>query len=165
MDRGAWRATVHRVAQSWTQLERLRPYTRTRHYSNSTSDCPRSWNLTCFFSTILFVILNSKWPDIISLLLCSLWASSRRWWRTGKPGMVQCMGSRRVGHNLATEKQHHILSRVCLKLVHLNVGQWTEQSIFICYRMPYVFKAALLKINRQIIRANQHAYGCDCETK
>ena len=23
MDRGAWRATVHRVAQSWTRLKRL----------------------------------------------------------------------------------------------------------------------------------------------
>ena len=28
-----------------------------------------------------------------------VWASSRRWWRTGKPGMLQFMGSQRVGHN------------------------------------------------------------------
>ena len=26
MDRGAWRATVHRVAKSWTQLKRLSMY-------------------------------------------------------------------------------------------------------------------------------------------
>ena len=32
------------------------------------------------------------------------WASSRCWWRTGKPGMLQSMGSQRVGHNWATEQ-------------------------------------------------------------
>ena len=35
-----------------------------------------------------------------------VWATSRRWWRTGKPGVLQSMGSQRVGHGLATE-QHH----------------------------------------------------------
>ena len=34
-----------------------------------------------------------------------VWASSRRWWRTEKPGMLQSMGSQRVGHDLATEQQ------------------------------------------------------------
>ena len=32
-----------------------------------------------------------------------LWASSRSWWWTGKPGMLQSMGSQRVGHDWATE--------------------------------------------------------------
>ena len=32
-----------------------------------------------------------------------VWASSRSWWWTGKPGMVQSMGLQRVGHNWATE--------------------------------------------------------------
>ena len=32
-----------------------------------------------------------------------IWASSGRWWRTGKPGMLQPMGSHRDRHNLATE--------------------------------------------------------------
>ena len=26
-----------------------------------------------------------------------LWASSRRWWRMGKPGMLHCMGSKAMG--------------------------------------------------------------------
>ena len=34
-----------------------------------------------------------------------VWASSRRWWRTGKPGVLQSMGSQRVKHNWATEQQ------------------------------------------------------------
>ena len=35
------------------------------------------------------------------------WASPRRWW-TGKPGMLQSMGSQRVGHHWATEHHHHL---------------------------------------------------------
>ena len=34
-----------------------------------------------------------------------VWASSRRWWSTGKPGMLQSMGLQRVGHAWATEQQ------------------------------------------------------------
>ena len=33
------------------------------------------------------------------------WANSKRWWGTGKPGMLQSLGLQRVGHNLATEQQ------------------------------------------------------------
>ena len=32
-----------------------------------------------------------------------VWANSGKWW-TGKPGMLQFMGSQRVGHDLATEQ-------------------------------------------------------------
>ena len=34
-----------------------------------------------------------------------VWTSSGRWWRTGKPGVLQSMGSQRVGHDWATEWQ------------------------------------------------------------
>ena len=37
-----------------------------------------------------------------------VWANSGRWWRTGKPGMLQSMGSQRVGHNWATKQQQII---------------------------------------------------------
>ena len=39
-----------------------------------------------------------------------VWAGSGRWWRIGKPGVLQSMGSQRVRHDLATEWQcnpHH----------------------------------------------------------
>ena len=32
-----------------------------------------------------------------------VWASSGSWWRTGKPGVLQSMGSQRVRHDSATE--------------------------------------------------------------
>ena len=34
-----------------------------------------------------------------------IWANSGRWWRTGKPGVLQSMGSKRVRHNWPTEQQ------------------------------------------------------------
>ena len=34
-----------------------------------------------------------------------VWASSGRWWRTGKPGVLQSIGSQRAGHGWATEQQ------------------------------------------------------------
>ena len=34
-----------------------------------------------------------------------VWGSSRRWWRTGKPGVLQSMGSQRVRHNWVAEQQ------------------------------------------------------------
>ena len=34
-----------------------------------------------------------------------VWVKSRRWWRTGKCGMLQSTGSQRVGHDWGTEQQ------------------------------------------------------------
>ena len=34
-----------------------------------------------------------------------VWASSGRWWSTGKPGVLQSMGLQRVGHDWVTEQQ------------------------------------------------------------
>ena len=39
-----------------------------------------------------------------------IWANSMRQWRTGKPGVLQFMGSQRVGHNLGTEYQQADIS-------------------------------------------------------
>ena len=39
-----------------------------------------------------------------------VWANSVRWWRTGKPGTLQSMGSQRVGHDWETEQQLQFLS-------------------------------------------------------
>ena len=44
-----------------------------------------------------------------------VWVSSRSWWWTGKPGVLQSMGSQRAGHDWVTE---------------LN---WTESKIFLLF--------------------------------
>ena len=37
----------------------------------------------------------------------SVWANSRRRWRTEEPGLLHSMGSKRVRHDLATEQQQY----------------------------------------------------------
>ena len=49
-----------------------------------------------------------------------VWASSRRWWRTGNPGMLQSMGSQRVRHNWAAEQQQQWI-RICLPMQQTQV--------------------------------------------
>ena len=41
-----------------------------------------------------------------------VWASSGRWWRTEKPGVLKSMGSQRVRHDGATEEQQQHISQV-----------------------------------------------------
>ena len=39
-----------------------------------------------------------------------LWANSRRWWGTGRPGALQSTGSQRVGHDWAINNNPHTLN-------------------------------------------------------
>ena len=41
-----------------------------------------------------------------------VWASSGSWWWTGKPGVLQSMGSQRLRHDRATE-QHNLFTSGC----------------------------------------------------
>ena len=47
-----------------------------------------------------------------------VWASSGRWWRTEKPGMLQSMGSQKVGHDWVIEQWQG--GRTVARLVHTN---------------------------------------------
>ena len=46
-----------------------------------------------------------RWLDSIPTQWTWMWANSGRWWRIGKPGVLQSMGSQRVRHDLATEQK------------------------------------------------------------
>ena len=56
-----------------------------------------------------------RWLDGITDSMDWVWASSGSWWSTGKPSMLQSMGSQRAGRDWATE---------------LN---WTEYIIYFSY--------------------------------
>ena len=43
-----------------------------------------------------------------------VWASSQSWWWTGKPGVLQSMGSQRVGHDWATKLNSTEVFILCL---------------------------------------------------
>ena len=44
-----------------------------------------------------------RWLDVSPTRWTWVWVDSRSWWWTGRPGMLQFMGSQRVRHNWATE--------------------------------------------------------------
>ena len=44
-----------------------------------------------------------KWLDSITDSMDMVWVNSGSWWWTGKPSVLQSMGSQRVGHDWATE--------------------------------------------------------------
>ena len=52
---------------------------------------------------------NGRWDGWMASLTryTWIWASSGSWWWTGKPGILQSMGSQRVGHDWATELNWH----------------------------------------------------------
>ena len=60
------------------------------------------------------------------------WASSGSWWWTGKPGVLQSMGSQRVGHDWATELNFchtsHFHIWVC--------SSWTKFFPFVYFLFP-----------------------------
>ena len=43
-----------------------------------------------------------RWLDGITDSRTWVWVSSKSWWQTGKPGMLQSMGLQRVGHDWTT---------------------------------------------------------------
>ena len=56
----------------------------------------------------------------------SVWVSSRSWWWTGKPGVLQSMGSQRVGHDWATELNWY------------SYSVWSELSRSVCWRCRWL---------------------------
>ena len=60
----------------------------------------------------------TRWLDGITNSMTWFRASSGRWWRTGKPGMLQSVGSQRVRRDWETEPQH-------LPLLTLLLIFWT----------------------------------------
>ena len=62
-----------------------------------------------------------------------VWASSRRLWRTGRPGVLQSMGSQRVGHDWVTGQR-----QTAIPLFHLNLSfcvyiiYWCFTKVFSC---------------------------------
>ena len=51
-----------------------------------------------------------------------VWVNSRSWWWTGRPGVLQSMGSKRVGHDWATEL-----------ILLLRKLYWREQDFYPLY--------------------------------
>ena len=56
------------------------------------------------------------------------WANFGRWWRTERPRLLQCMGSQRVRHSWATEKQQqcvHWMNQWCNPTISSSVAPFS----------------------------------------
>ena len=59
-----------------------------------------------------------------------VWVNSGCWWRTGRPGVLWCMGSQRVGHDWATELNWNHWNQVSGRLwVGSILGQSFSPSV------------------------------------
>ena len=100
MERGTWRATVHRVAKSQTLLS-------THMHIVNLQYCVSFRCLAeCFSYIYIYILFPSIFWDGWMASLTGwtwVWVRSRSWWWTGKPGVLQSMGSQRVRHDWATE--------------------------------------------------------------
>ena len=100
MDIGAWQATVHRVAQSQTQLKQLSRNTCTAHLVNLLYH----WKTTVCVVKPKYTNIPHKKTENKSKLVILFWR--RQWQRripwTEEPGRLQSMGSLRVGHDWVT---------------------------------------------------------------
>ena len=90
-DRKVWWVEVQRVAKSWTRLSN---WTELNVVITFLNIC--SW----FFE--LCPVLQ---PHSSMTQWTGVWANSRRWWWTGKPDVLQSMGSPRVGDYRAKKEQ------------------------------------------------------------
>ena len=87
-----------------------------------------------------------------------VWVNSGSWWWTGRPGMLQSVGSQRVGHDWATELTA-ILIWACLFLIHCYYCRFLV--IQILWPLTWIFKGnafSLFKISLLKLKA----YVLDC---
>ena len=114
MDTGAWQTTDHGVEKSWTQLKDAKaetpvlwpPHKKSWLIGND-SDAGRDWGQ------------EEKGMTEDEMAGWHHWLDGCEFEWTGRPGMLQFMGSQRVGHNWVTE---------------LN---WTELKQFNKHRCPH----------------------------
>ena len=68
--------------------------------------------------------VNRRWDGWMASLTQGtwIWLNSGSWWWTGKPDMLQCMGSQIVGHDWATELNwYHLYESSFLKHFHKKI--------------------------------------------
>ena len=90
-----------------------------------------------------------------------VWVNSRRWWWTGRPGMLRFMGSQRVGHDWVTElnwtvstnlrslKQHHLSAQ---SSVGLSAWDLTKLMPGCLLTAPYLGFGVLFQVTPTVDR-------------
>ena len=135
----AWRipwTIVHGVAKSWTWLSNFH-----------------------FHLCMYMFFWNSLAFSMIQRILAWVWASSGSWWWTGKPGVLQSMGSQRVRHDWATELNWTDISIYLSMIKDWTCGPYigNTESYFICFCLCWVFVA--VRATFQLHAQSSHCSG------
>ena len=77
-----------------------------------------------------------------------IWANSRRWWRTRKPGVLQSMESQRVRHDLATEQQPQTI-----KSIESKSGRKKIYVIFIYIAILFLALCFIIQACRDLFQS------------
>ena len=64
-----------------------------------------------------------------------VWASSRRWWRIGKPGMLQSIEFQRVRYDWVTEQQQ-CSNIIIWRIIYLLLSMKVEKSMYFLFWGP-----------------------------
>ena len=101
----------------------------------------------------LDVFFKNNW-SLVDLQGCITWTwvNSRRWWGTGKPGVLQAMGSQGVGHDFVTEQQYiYTHTYIYGKGTRQDSGHKVSRCVCVCvcvcvYIYIYIFFSKLFSI-------------------
>ena len=88
-----------------------------------------------------------------------VWVNSGSWWWTGRPGVLQFMGSQRVGHNWATEL-NWINSQCCAPLFSSNrFLSNIPQNFLLCSHCPFPWLSNFLSFCLYVLSASLQSHG------
>ena len=123
MDREAWRATTHGVTKSQTRL-------------SDWTELKREW-IDDLINTLIKhedkILINQNTEKVFKWVTY-FWINSGSWWWTGRPGVLQLMGSQRVRHHWATELNWtHICMWLLEKLYSFDYTDLCWQSDCLCF--------------------------------
>ena len=106
------------------------------------------------------IIMSSWFLKICLLWMASLtwwtwvWASSQSWWWTGKPGVLQSLGSQKVRHDWATElnwtdvsTDHSLYSLWCPNF-YKSVCSWHKSPLSVVACLLNVLSSLFMSCSR-----------------
>ena len=77
-----------------------------------------------------------------------VWVSSWSWWWTGRPGMLQSMGSQRIRHNWATELNWWKKPSQHCKAIFLQIKIYKKNYLYLTFFNYFPLVGAKLRISR-----------------